>query len=138
MSVLRGRSTRLLQTLETVLAVSVPLSLWLALSDALRAFPMGISLGKLALPTLVVIPGILGIAVLAECVSVWEKDETLSTFRAGLGLVAGFVVLSATYAILNLNLTQPGVFFSGIPPILFGIILSALILLHRGLRVVHN
>lgn len=133
-------STRLdwLRHAETALAATVLVGTWLNVGVALRNYPTWLYVGDVTLPFSVLPPAALAVAVLAAVGVAHRRDRPLGRHRAAMAALAGLTVLAAAYAVVNLNLAEPGVFVAGVFPMFLGLLLAVAVLAGRGVAAVRR
>lgn len=128
------QSDRPLTWLEPVLAVLVLAYLWLDVWVGVRWLPTWAYLGPVTLPWTVLPPMVLGAVTMWRLARRTGTQSGRSRWRLGIGVLAALTLLGGLYAIVNLNVAKPGVFFASILPIAFGFLLSVAVLLDAGIR----
>ena len=126
---------RALQVVETVLAIAVLASTWDAIDDVFGTFPTWLYFGDVTIPTLVIAPAILAIAIGGELLLARRERVSPSPSQLGLFVLAGLTILTVVYAVADLNLADSGVFWAGFFPLVTGVLLAAGVLLARAVDV---
>lgn len=123
---------------ETIVAVGVLLSTWEAVDDVLGAYPTWLYLGDVTIPTFVVAPTALALVVVGELLVLRRLHGGFRRPEFALGALASVTILAVTYAVLDLNLTAPGLFWAGFFPLVSGFLLAIGVLLSRGIALVRR
>lgn len=133
-------STRLdwLRHAETVLAATVLVGTWLDVGVAPRSYPTWLYVGDVTLPFSVLPPTALAVVVLAAVGVAHRRDRSLGRRCTAMVALAGLTVLTAAYAVVNLNVAQPGLFVAGVFPMFLGVVLALVVLAGRGVALVRR
>lgn len=124
---------RQLRIIELLLAVGVVLGTWIEVDSVVTFYPTWIYLGDVTVPTFVVLPTVLAIALIGELLVVHGRSgPELSLAHLIRGGLAIATLLTVVFAVVNLHLAQPGVFFAGFLPLFAGVVLAVSVLLSQG------
>ena len=115
------------------LSIAVLLSYALAFGDLVRAYPTWVYVSSVTVPTVVVAPTGLSLAVLAKAVLAY-RDGNGRVGSPVVTLLAAVTAGASGYALIELNTGRGGVFWAGIPVVAFGGILAAVVLVSEALR----
>lgn len=131
---LHEQPDRPLAGLEPIAAVLVLAYLWIDIWVGVMWLPTWLPLGPVTLPWSVLPPMALGTVVLWGFALTVRSPQGYSRLDLGLGVLGGLTILGGVYAIVNLNVAEPGVFFAGMIPVGFGFLLAVALLIVTGLR----
>lgn len=117
--------------LATMLAVLVPVLAYVEVEATPAWYPTWLYVGEFTVPTGMLSPMALGIAVLWSAAGRYRLTGDVQTGDVGVAGVAIVTVLTGMYAITYLNVASGGVFFAGLPPLVLGVLLALTVLARR-------
>jgi len=119
-----------------VLAIAVSLGVIAVtasyLGDAFRVYPSWLSVGDASVHVLTVLPTLLGLLVVGAWIQARNRDDSGDWPPIPAVVLAVVVLLSAAYAVVDLNGNRPGLYVSGLLPAIFGLVLALLLLGQEG------
>lgn len=96
-------------------------------------FPSWLYLGPLTFSTLSLVPVPLSGVVLAVAIFTYRRTGSVGVGRLLCAGLAGFAILGAVLAVVSLNRDPTGgVFFAGLPAIVFGVVLSVVVFINES------
>ena len=130
-----SRSQRRL--LRTAVALLVGLGIAARLL-AIDLVPAWLYLGPVTLDTVSLLASLLGCVVVVDWLQRRSAGGPDSTASVGTGLLGVLTILASVFALVSLNTSAGGVFFAGVPALLLGCCLVAVVLVRSGYRLVRR
>lgn len=112
----------------TVLGLLVPVLTYVEVEATPVWYPTWLYFGELTIPAGILPAFVLAVVVLWRIRCSYRHSGRLGKANTIEGVLATIVVLLSIYAVWNLNVASPGVFWAGLPPMVFGVLLAVVVL----------
>lgn len=113
--------------IEALLAAVTLLQIVVDMQSPPQRFPTWLDVGAVTLPVSALYPVPVALFVVGVAVAAYRRDGAVGLPRLLEAALATVVLATAVYAVVVLNQTTGGVFFAGLPPLVLGSLLCAVV-----------